>query len=608
MAIENQINSTERNSESFEDFDTSESPCPQAISSDGYLALMRASVVTIVASWLPLTNATFSIKRCCTLAVRGDFQKYYNESYPWQVCNFNQDINFSDNVTYPSIMRSMSWAKENCRGTQLSDLDQWLSPLCAYISPYIGLLLICPVGEVPKSKTQCPRWVNILLDWIRDPLQEYMNILGDPASATFGAFHEVWSDVQAMRKLSIDGNRKMSWLQRRALWVSALTGDVKFTEGTTWLPRVLEAAQLLENQTLDNKVIEKDAKNPSHDIEPYEVDMETAPSATLISRPLHVASDLDKAIDITLEARASFAGGVLIPVVLMLAVTAATFYDAYSALGDKDKALALAYCVWYSWILIVSVGGNCFATSINSDLARKAFAEALDLNGQGSVALRDRYVNSQSWETWAEDADGSRSKLKSHLKAMQSNWRIWLWFGLGQLLGFCSVAFATACGVAIAWTTPTVGLGCRSFNFILYACLAFLIAYLHVLRSWLRARSQANWQDGQKPSVLLKIVDVIYWFLVFVNSLVLVLGTLFHLVGVFRTCWCERLTWSDSTLIELNSKTSEAVDNARKYWISTSYVAFGFEWLLCLVAIAGRRYIVLKMEQWPESGEEVQKD
>jgi hypothetical protein len=30
--------------------------------------------------------------------------------------------------------------------------------------------------------------------------------------------------------------------------------------------------------------------------------------------------------------------------------------------------------------------------------------------------------------------------------------------------------------------------------------------------------------------------------------------------------------------------------------------------LLCLVVIAGRRYIVLKMEQWPESGEEVKKD
>ncbi|KAG9238391.1 hypothetical protein BJ875DRAFT_437469 [Amylocarpus encephaloides] len=606
MATENHINSIERSFKSSEaaDFDTGGSPCQQAMSSDGHLALMRISVVTIVASWLPLANATFSIKRCCTLAVRGDFQKYYNESYPWQVCNFNEDINFSDNVTYPSIMRSMSWAREYCRGHQLSGLNQWLSPLCAYISPYIGLLLICPVGEVSKSKSGLPRWVNVLLDWIRNPLQEYMSILGDPASAAFGAFHEIWSDVQAIRKLSTDGDRTLSWFQRRALWIAVLMGDIKFTEKTTWTPRVLEAAHLLEYQTSDNKL---DAKKPSLDIQPYEVGMETTPSATLISRPLDDAGDLDKAIGITLEARASFAGGVLIPVVLMLAVTAATFYDAYSALGDKDKALALAYCVWYSWILVVSVGGNCFATSINSGLARKAFGEVLDLNGEGSVALRDRYINSQSWEDWAEHADGTGFELKSRLMAMESNWRVWLWFGLGQFFGFCSVAFASACGTAIAWTTPTVGFGCRSFNFILYTGLAFLIAYLHVLRSWLWVSSQANWKAGQKPSVLLRIVNVVYWFLVFANSLVLVLGTLFHLVGVFRTCWCEKMTWSDSAMIELNSKTAEAIDNARKYWISTSYVAFGFEWLLCLVAIAGRRYIVLKMEQWPESREEVKK-
>jgi hypothetical protein len=206
------------------------------------------------------------------------------------------------------------------------------------------------------------------------------------------------------------------------------------------------------------------------------------------------------------------------------------------------------------------------------------------------------------------------------------------------------VAFASGCGTAIAWTTPTVGLGCRSFNFIFYGSLAFLIAYLNVLRWWLSVSSDlqslalteechntvggaSKKQDlssskhttnglketdlekkARRVHLARKVASVVYWFLVFVNSLVLVLGTLFHLVGVFRTCWCERLTWSDSTLIELNSKTAQVVSNARKHWIATSYLAFGIEWLLCLVAIAGRRYIMLKMEQWPESAKEVKED
>jgi hypothetical protein len=84
---------------------------------------------------------------------------------------------------------------------------------------------------------------------------------------------------------------------------------------------------------VSSKVAKGDINSPSQDIQSYEVEMEINPSATLISRPLDAAGDLNKAIDITLEARASFAGGVLIPVVLMLAVTAATFFDAYNALG-----------------------------------------------------------------------------------------------------------------------------------------------------------------------------------------------------------------------------------------------------------------------------------
>jgi hypothetical protein len=168
----------------------------------------------------------------------------------------------------------------------------------------------------------------------------------------------------------------------------------------------------LKAATFRGKDIEKDV---GQDIQPCEVKTEITPSTPLISQRL------DTAIEITLKARANFSGGFLIPVVLMLAVTAATFYGAYSALGDKDKAFALAYCVWYSWILVVSVGGNCFATSISSKLATKAFAEILDLDSQGSVALRDRSVNSQTWEAWAEHNDGTRFDLKSQLGAMQSN-------------------------------------------------------------------------------------------------------------------------------------------------------------------------------------------
>lgn len=96
------------------------------------------------------------------------------------------------------------------------------------------------------------------------------------------------------------------------------------------------------------------------------------------------------------------------------------------------------------------------------------------------------------------------------------------------------------------------------------------------------------------------VVRVVYCTLVLVNSLVMLLGTLFHLVGVFRTCWCEQLTWDESTLIELNAKTAQAVENSR-HWLSTAYVAFGCVWLACLMAILLRGYIVRKLQEWVDA-------
>ncbi|KAE8445078.1 hypothetical protein EG329_013793 [Mollisiaceae sp. DMI_Dod_QoI] len=483
-------------------------------------------------------------------------------------------------------MRPMSWAKQHCRGVQHSGLNQWLQPLCAYISPYIGILCICPVGDVRKHKYIKDKWlwVNGILNSLRDPLQEYMSILGDPASATFGAFCEVWSDVKTIRRLLIDNSTSQPRLHIRALWVTALVGDIEFTEKTGRRSDVLDAVHssgklASGSESKDIFISEKkpamDASLQKDAILPAETEMEPNSFTPMIPGTLHSVDEVDKAIDMTIIARPKFASGVLIPVVLMLAVTAATFYAAYGSMGDKDTAFALAYC--------------------------KAFEKVFNFGDKpASLGLRDRYVNNQLWDSWANSSNNDVD-FQSRLKHVKSNWPVWAWFCLGQFIGFCSVGFASGCAAAIAWTTPTVGLGCRSFNFILYAVISFTVAYLHVLCSWLSVRWRVNKQPGQKTALL--VLRSVYWFLVFINSLVVILGTLLHLIGVFRTCWCERLTWSNSTLIELNAKTALAVNNAHRFWISTSYIAFGIMWLLCLIAIACRRYILLKVEDWEKRHE-----
>ncbi|RYP12164.1 hypothetical protein DL765_007463 [Monosporascus sp. GIB2] len=569
-----------------------------------------AAILSLFAS-LPVVEATFSIARCCTLAVREEFQTYWHDWWPWEVCNFNMEIDYVSNQTYPSIMKPMSWANQFCSGTQYSNLRQWLLPLATYISPYIGIILLCPVGEEdPDGRDPQEKRLRSTLHTVRTRAQEYISILGDPASAVFGAVSEVLADTIALCRLP------RSLARQRPVWVATLVGALKFPHPGDRHDPAVAMDQSTEQQV---SLLGMAQRFPaSHAQETKVLDNPPCPPAVKVSTSLETDtwSDdrVDRDISLSIVVRANFANAILIPVVLTLAVIAATFYDAYFKKGDKETALALAYCVWYSWLLVVAVAGNCCATALKPDAAWWAFNNVITFRkgGRAIVALKDRHVNSQFWGNWVKkQTDSGGKEFAAFAADLASEPSFWLLFCAGQFLGWCCVAIASSAGAAIAWTTPTVGLGCRSFNFILYAIVAFVNAFLNILRSWLDIRAKSAQPEppdksdgdcGGRPAkvTFAAAVEGAYWLLVFANSAVMGLGTFLHLVGVFRTCWCDRLLWNDETMIELNSKTAEAVENASKYWMSTAYVVFSIMTLVCLSAIVLRQITVHRMDKWIE--------
>ncbi|KAH7322681.1 hypothetical protein B0I35DRAFT_407133 [Stachybotrys elegans] len=558
--------------------------------------LVQPRTILLLIVSLPIVDATFTIARCCTLAVRQDPSLYSDEHLPWDVCNYHRDLDFSSNITYPSVKVTMGWVREYCRGTQISTTSQWLLPLATYISPYMGILLLCPLGEdMTQQRITGHRSFDAMIHTMRKPIQESLSILGDPASAIFGAYYEVLSDTLALRKLSHKKSQDLTWLQQRASWATALLGGLKFSSTIGWRPEIMGLSLKSSSGATHNH---QESSGSSSEGSPSNQLAHGAPQK------------IDQAINLVITARPSFSSGILIPVVLMLVVNAATLYDAYSKVGDKETALALAYCIWYSWLIVVGMAGNCFASAINHDLARRALGEVITLGDEPvSVALRERYVNNKLWSNW--ELQGGQAGTLSFTSSRGEGWTFWLRFCVGQFLGWCVVCFASAAATAIAWTTPTTGLGCRSFNFILYAVLAFVAAYLHVLCSWLAARRRQHELDPDRDPVIEKrririlfTVRVVYWFVAMCNAAVMILGTAFHLIGVFRACWCDRLSWADGQVIELNSKTDEAVRNAQLYWLSTSYVTFGCMWLACLVALTFRSFIGQRMEDWLRDDEE----
>jgi hypothetical protein len=55
---------------------------------------------------------------------------------------------------FASVNVTMGWCKQKCPGIQHSDLRKWLQPLKTRIAPYIGLLLLSPIGGVKTKETK----------------------------------------------------------------------------------------------------------------------------------------------------------------------------------------------------------------------------------------------------------------------------------------------------------------------------------------------------------------------------------------------------------------------------------------------------------------------
>lgn len=599
-------------------------------------SLVRQHLLTLlITCFIQPTLGALDLVRCCVKAARDEDIYRRVGSAPWHVCGFGKDVQYSSEEFWESVPKTRAWCKKECTGYQTSETAQWLQPLASWIAPYIAIILLVPIGEGseeenleedPKAEKdttgvdqnaegntekkpttvfgrKVPGIGVIEAVWklAETVLGEYVLLLGDPASALWGAFSEIWADVKMAGRLD---RSAPSWLHKRALWITILAGDTKFQNDRLLKGFTENLGQEVHVELGHNAWVElaKQVAKPTaaqgkttamgSDKDAIQRSKNGVQSSTtsVPSAQVSLADRLQQAIRTLVKGRIAFSKGIFLPVILTIAVAASVFYDGYGKLGDKDTAHALAYGVWYSWFITLCVAANCFATSTNVDLARKAFDKSLKLS-QRRVSLAQRYTNGFEWALWLWNIEHANDEEDHTATPPLQNGTFWLRFYLGQLLGWACVAFACLCAATISWTTPTVGLGCRSFNFIVYGIGTFCVASLHVWRERLRCR-----RSTKDPGTYERAVIGVYWFIVIINCAVLVIGTILHLAGVYRSCWCSRLFASDDTLIEFQRNTELARKNAKRFWLVIGYFAFSLVWIVCSVCVAARKYIIWKIE------------
>ena len=140
----------------------------------------------------------------------------------------------------------------------------------------------------------------------------------------------------------------------------------------------------------------------------------------------------------------------------------------------------------------------------------------------------------------------------------------------------------------IAYRTPTVGIGCRSFSFLIYnilsltACvLLILAAYLSDCRSWrIEIGKDDGWAGRQKLGEA--VLRFLGKAIAFLNCVVILLSCALQFSGVFNSCYCGSnvITAGELGHIVFLSLTEQA-DFARAWW----WMGFVMTGVPCLVVI-----------------------
>jgi hypothetical protein len=193
-----------------------------------------ASIIVFLGTISPV-NAALDMGRCCQIRARGLLEELGDK--PWTVCGIGNAILDPLTDTNQLVNATRSWALEFCPGYQHSSLDEWLGPLVQWLVPYLTLLLLCPIGENAEegeSKDPRSKWRKILdlmtlnlctvipdndgvedfeKDNFADKVGEWIILLGDPATALWGAFSQLSMDFWVARRLwRIEGPSEVGYL------------------------------------------------------------------------------------------------------------------------------------------------------------------------------------------------------------------------------------------------------------------------------------------------------------------------------------------------------------------------------------------------------------
>jgi hypothetical protein len=649
-------------------------------------------------------------KGCCVYQARQQWTTL--NMLPWEACAADS----SPDKPNPSVNVSRRWCQNHCTRFKPSTFSQWSDLLTTFVVPALGLLILCPIGSPMSSDddaednsdneeddrtplqrereadepghgeymaksasaTALPlgqrdsdtfhhqyhhmskRAAKKKIDWSQlvYSAKEYISLLGDPASAIAGSFHQLLWDLKLIRALcSVKEYSPLREVHEDALRLALLGGQTMVYGSdptTTSKVRVpvhdYELATLLapespepEDSTMDSPMREVPSPTLSRHVSKdstsfYQNSTDEGSTIELLAirtlgslskgvpgGPLaqqmtksKIRGKLDYTIRVLLTAKVDFTNGVLVPMILTYGGCAAGFYGAYKALGDRDKAFSLSFGVSYAWLLVLSVVSNCGAITVNSALL-ETYLGLLLRPPQSHPPCQSRPGKPFSYAPYAVRVVPFRERIKS--TAWWSRW-IDLVMAENQARlsngGFIIPAdlsqtrshrFQLTSGLyagrlllmqLLGWVCVMSFVVCGiviSYRTptVGFGCRSGTLL-LYVVGSFILA--WLHWLRviaDHRRSPLTTALNLGYRILTLLNAVFLVGGTTAQVSGLFQSCRCSALFQGPSAKVELNIQTPQDISGAKLYWLPVGYVAFVIALLVSSGAVVVREFIMLRM-------------
>jgi len=329
-----------------------------------------------------------------------------------------------------------------------------------------------------------------------------------------------------------------------------------------------------------------------------------------------------------LACQASFGAAIGAPVVFFLGSFLFSVISNLSAAGDNDTAHALAFGMWWMTIPHVAVVSGCLLAGNNPNTLEVIACGAdeteawppIDSSHSGNGAsswykaltskwykpfYATAYQPAWMWDrgrskrAWIRLITDTNELVMDKYVVGKADWAYLIIFTLLLIGAPFVLAFLTS------FYTPTVGMSCRSFTFLLYFLFQF---WLSVIWFWdfldERDRSVGWLTFSHQASKIKGSWFIFYWFVTGLgligSTFTALVGTFLQLLGAYRNCLCDipMKDWSskDASLV-ISTNTAASIFYAQEYWVPTGVTSIVLLIVVCYVGWWYQRHWRLRFNE-----------